>query len=123
MCEGYGLETDGLCSWALNFICFWSVVLELERPNLDTKLGELAFFFKPLLDGLSASWKTEVTSSGGGGTFLKKSAKLSSWIGFGLEDIVASKSSSSSEESIAYGSRTLRVFRFGIMSSSSNSLL
>lgn len=67
------------------------------RPNRDMRLVELDFFFILLEVGLEIG---SVTGSGGGGTFLKNSARLSSLIGGGLEDGYIS-SSSSSEKSMA----------------------
>lgn len=54
--------------------------LELARPNRDIRLGVLDFLFNLFpVAGRGISWNTDVTTgSGGGGTLLKKSAKLSS---------------------------------------------
>jgi hypothetical protein len=62
----------------------------------------LDFFLIFLLEvGRGTFSNTEVAiASGGGGTFLRKSAKLSSSMAFGL-GVIASYSSSSSEKSIA----------------------
>lgn len=109
--EELGLETGGV--WG------WEIEPELLREKRDMMLS---FFFGA---GLGTSSKMEVRTGGGGGggTLLRKSMRLSSCrLGLGLAT-GASSSSSSSLKSMAYGSLTRRVLRFGIMSSSSSKAL